>query len=409
MGQELIRRRDRHRPDFVQSQHRHPELPVSAQHEHDAVALLDPERGKVIRTACAAVHEIGEGERFLDRRIVADVDHGALIGLFGAKRVDHVKGEIESLGVLERDPGGRAVLVLTRLDEAAIDPFRARFADPFGNSGRFCARDRKFGNRFAGRIEDDGVEDAPLPLYGDHPVRNAAVVVHGVARVEDLAVFADLHLQGTLDNDVAFLSLVGGHFNVAMECFLVVVDLDIQRFGDPVHERMGKVIVRHAVRVVDLLPFSAPGERVSRQRRRFALDDVGDIHAEHECAPINKREIEVALAILAGKIFRLRRSGTRCHIRNRVALDLAQLPDSACHFFDLKRQSCDFAHVLYSFIWERGNRISLPISRIEFPRKTKSPPQRSCDLESLRRTIYPVRGTTQIVPKISTTPAPMKP
>ena len=114
--------------------------------------------------------------------------------------------------VFEGDGNGSAVFILDGVDEALIDAVLG-VADVLhlGSADSFCGLE--LGNRFAGRIENDGVEAAVPAAYGSFAVGLARVKIDAVARAENLAVAADLNLKLTVDDDVDFLTGVRGELN----------------------------------------------------------------------------------------------------------------------------------------------------------------------------------------------------
>ena len=93
--------------------------------------------------------------------------------------------------------------------------------------------------------------------------------------------------------------------------------MHIQRLGNTVEEGRRKVVVFHAVRLVDPLSFSRSGERVGTQGRADTLNNIGDVYAERKRAAVDK---------------------------GRVARDLAQFTDTQRHLFDFEVQSRNLFH-----------------------------------------------------------------
>ena len=203
-------------------------------------------------------------------------------------------------------------------------------------------------------------------------MRRAAVVVDAVALVQDLGVAADLHLQSALHDEAALLAFMARELDVAVLGLLGVFVDNIQRLGDAVLEVGRHVVVDHAVRLLDLLALARPRERVGAQRRAAALDEVGDVDAEAQRAPVEKREVQVAFACLAELVVLLGDAGAARHLAGREAGDLAQLADALGHLADFEFQSRQLLLLLHGASSRIGTK--------------KSPSQRN---DSLRRACKP--------------------
>ena len=103
-------------------------------------------------------------------------------------------------------------------------------------------------------------------------------------------MFADQHLQLALDDDIAFLALVGGQLDIAILRLSAVCGLNVERLRDAVAEGSSQVVVYHAVGFLNALAFTLAGHREGLQLRAGALNDIGYIHAEGQGAAIDKRK-----------------------------------------------------------------------------------------------------------------------
>lgn len=97
-----------------------PELIVTLEHEHHAVAPCDAQRGKIV---CRAV---GEGGDFGERKvvlllIVGEPKHRTFIGTLARERVDNVVTEVEVIRRQQLDAGKTAVSVDLLTDEVVVD------------------------------------------------------------------------------------------------------------------------------------------------------------------------------------------------------------------------------------------------------------------------------------------------
>ena len=159
--------------------------------------------------------------------------------------------------------------------------------------------------------------------------------------MQDFGVPADLHFKLPAHDDVAFLSLVRGQFNVPALRLFIIGAHHIERLGNAVLKRSGEIVVYHAVRLFDALSRAAPGHGIRAKLGAAALDDVGDIYAERQRAAVNKSKIEVADAALAQKVFLSRHISLFGHLLRGKSLDFAQFPDARRHLSDFVVKSCN--------------------------------------------------------------------
>ena len=152
---------------------------------------------------------------------------------------------------------------------------------------------------------------------------------------------ADLDFQGSLDDDVDLLPLVGGELDVPPLGPGGVLRHDVEGLGNAVLEAARQRMVGHAVGFFDDLPLTAPGDGVPDQRGGFALDDVRHVDAEGEGAAVDEREGEVLLPAFAALVFLRGDVGLRRHFLGRISFDGAQFPDPGRHLADLEFQSCE--------------------------------------------------------------------
>ncbi len=108
-------------------------------------------------------------------------------------------------------------------------------------------------------------------------------------------MIADLYHQLSLDNDIDLLTVMGGQLHGLTLRLGIVFTLDIQGLRDTVLERVGEVIIGHAVRLRDLLTESATGHGVGFEVRGDTLDDLGDIDVQRLRDAVDEREVEILL------------------------------------------------------------------------------------------------------------------
>ena len=272
---ELIRRGDRDRAELMQTEDREPELVMTLEYEHHAVAALDAEGFEVVRALRGGALDVGVGEAAL-RLIAVEMDHGECVRLLASERVHHVECKVEAVLVHEVDLRQKPVFVRFRLDEILDhEAFRLRNGDVAG-------MDRVVAARLAGH--DHGEEHAVRAAYGDHAVRGGTVVEDAVTFLEHLGMRADLHLQASLQNEVKLLTGV-----------LRAVDRrGLERLGilvaDPV--RLGELAAEHrreigdldAVLVRGLHRLSLARDRVGGQIGAVSFENIRDLNAVGESA-----------------------------------------------------------------------------------------------------------------------------
>ena len=98
---ELVACKYRYRTELVKPVYHKPELIMTLQHKHDAVAALDAERFEVIRALRGRTLDIRKGEAAL-RAVAADVEHRGLVALRASELVNNVKRKVEFVLVFER-------------------------------------------------------------------------------------------------------------------------------------------------------------------------------------------------------------------------------------------------------------------------------------------------------------------
>ena len=277
---------------------------MSLEQEQDAITASDAERAEIVRCAVGSTGEVGEREAPL-RMFAVEVEHRELPRLLPPDPVHDIKGEMECIGVFEREGLERAVLSLSDVDIVLPHPFAAG-GELRREGGKLAhAVVRQVGNRLPCRVQNDRIKKAIRPLGRNHAVGRRTVIIDAVARAEDLDMFTDLHFERAADDDVTLLPDVGREFNIVVLRLLGINRADKQRFGDAILKSGGKIVIDHAVRLFDLLPLSAARDRIGRKARSRPLDNIRDVDAERLCATIEKREVQILPTCLAGDVFRL--------------------------------------------------------------------------------------------------------
>ena len=196
-------------------------------------------------------------------------------------------------------------------------------------------------------LQNDRVEQTVGAVRGDHSVGNRAVKIDAVALVEGLRMLTDLYFQRSLDDKVTFLPVVRGQFDVRMERSVGILVLDIQRIRDTVLESGRHIVIDHFVRLLDLLTVSGARQRVGAEFRAAPLDQVRHVDAERQCATVEKREVQIASALLTEQILLFRNARILRHLCGSESGNLTKFVDPARHLADLVIQSCNLLTHLF--------------------------------------------------------------
>ncbi|MPM61140.1 hypothetical protein SDC9_107994 [bioreactor metagenome] len=275
--------------DLMQAEKRKPELVMAFEHQQNPVALFDAEGLKVVGALVRRALHIRKRKPAL-RAIFCNMQHGELVRLGFRKAVHDVERKVKAFFADKADCPHTALLVrfgpkITVKNPLFLLLFR-RFGIPAGVDQLRLAPLARVG----GGVEHDGVKLAVLAADGNHAVGNRAVVVSTVAGAQNFDMRTDLHLKRSADYEVAFLAFVAGELNAFLLRFRHIGALDVQRLGNTVLKRGGKVVVNHAVRLLDARAFARAGDGVPLQRRARALDDVGDVDAKRHRAAVDERK-----------------------------------------------------------------------------------------------------------------------
>ena len=154
---------------------------------------------------------------------------------------------------------------------------------------------------------------------------------------------ADLHSQGSADNDIKLLTGMSCEGNIIAA--LIRIASDEKRFTNLIFKCCRKIIIFHAVGVVDLKTLAASCDRVRCENGTFTLDNIIDINIESNCASVQEGKREILLAAFAGNIILDSHVGLFRHFGRSKSHDLTKLLDSPSHFVDLEIQACHFFHL----------------------------------------------------------------
>ena len=329
--QQLIGSGDHHRTQLVQTQHRKPVLVVALEHQHDPVATTNAQRLKIVGRSGGFFLHVPESEPPLGA-VLSNVQHSQLFRLVASQLIDHIKGEVKLVFILEIDSCQLAVFHRGG-DKVAIDTL-----DLIGNTDcRISCRCGSFCLTGTGRIvrQNDSVERTVLPIHSDHAVGGGRIVVNTVAGVQNFRMESDLDLHVTADHDVTFLTLVGHQLDILVLGAFLVFQLHVQRQGDTVAEVRCQVVADHVVGFFDPLSISLTGQGIGTQLGAAALQQVRKVHAEDQHTPVQKGNTHVAAA---GLIRHVLFHGYICalgHFLHGDTADHPKLSDTVSNLADL--------------------------------------------------------------------------
>ena len=171
-------------------------------------------------------------------------------------------------------------------------------------------------------VTHDGQEHAVLPVDGDHTVGGGGFVEDAVAFPEDFLVVADLNLHGALDDQVEFLTVMGGGVDGQ------VLQLGGVLVGDPVGG--SKLLTEHGSHVLDGDAILAGGHQtltpagngVAGKLCALAFQKVGDFQTEDLGTLVHKGEGKVHCTGLVQPVGFLGNLRQVCHLLLTVAQDL---------------------------------------------------------------------------------------
>ena len=93
-----VRGRDRDRTDLMKCEDREPELVVTLEDQHDAVAVLDAEALEVVCCHRGVFLHLFESEAVIGLSVFCDPHHGCLVRIFVCHRIHEVESEVELIG-----------------------------------------------------------------------------------------------------------------------------------------------------------------------------------------------------------------------------------------------------------------------------------------------------------------------
>ena len=107
----------------------------------------------------------------------------------------------------------------------------------------------------------------------------------------------------TVDDDITFLSFVGGDFNFFRFVARGVFRLNEKGFGNTVLERSRQIVIDHFVGFFNALAFPLTGDGVAPEFGAEAFDEVGHIDFKGQGTAVDKGEVQVGLAAFAFDVF----------------------------------------------------------------------------------------------------------
>ena len=224
---------NRNRTEFMKRDNGKPELVVTFENKHNAVALFYAERFEIVRRSCGLDFHLLEREVSFDL-VFVKMYHRGLIGIFVCELVNHVKAEIELLRIFERDFLKTPVRIFLRFDEFMTDE---RFRRSCGSDG---VADRRFGNVFA--VEYNREEKTVFAVHRDHSVRSGGIIENAVSLFKNFRVVSYADFEFAAQHKVKFLpGVFCGMYRTVLKGFVVFVFYPI-RFAEFVSEKRGKVL-----------------------------------------------------------------------------------------------------------------------------------------------------------------------
>ena len=258
---------------------------------------------------------------------MVQVEHSQLVGVLGGDGVHAVEGEVELVRVGEGQGLEDAPLVLSGIEEALADVV---LAGPGLDDG---LADGLLVGLLPG--DDHRAEHALPAAYGNHPVGRGGVVEDAVALAQNLRMLSHLNLQLAGEDDVEFLTGVGGEVDGHVLLGLIVVVGHIVRLRQLVAEKGGQVADLDARLPGGLLALAPAGDGVAGEVGAVALQQVGDADAEGQGTLVDKGKGQVHRTCLVGPVFLGGGVGPAGHLRLGKAADAPHFSDAESNLHQL--------------------------------------------------------------------------
>ena len=191
---------------LMKREHAEPELVMTLEHEHNSIPFFDTERLEVVSGFRRILLHITKGKAAVGF-IVCHPKHSTFVGSLFSNSVNAVEGKVEFVLVFEFDATEDTLVVIEGFYEVVCNGFLILFFFcRFGSSVRYFGIFLAYKSVL--RIENYSVELTATLTYGNHTVRNKAVVENGVTLVKDVNAVAYLHLERALYYYVKLLTVV---------------------------------------------------------------------------------------------------------------------------------------------------------------------------------------------------------
>ena len=164
----------------------------------------------------------------------------------------------------------------------------------------------------------------------------AGIIIERIAGMKDFDMISDLNLKCAGQDDIYLLALVCGQFYRSVLGFLGILGLHIKGLGNPVLEGCGKVVIGHAVRLLNLLSLALLRIDEFCEVRRLTFDKVSYVYAESLRAAVKESKVQVLLSRFTGNVFLF---GYTCLLRHKgsgVVQNLTKFADSLRHLDNLE-------------------------------------------------------------------------
>ena len=156
----------------------------------------------------------------------------------------------------------------------------------------------------------------------------------------------------TVDDDITFLSFVGGDFNFFRFVARGVFCLNEKGFGNAVLERSRQIVIDHFVGFFNALAFPLTGDSVTPEFGAETFDKVGHIDFKGQSAAVDKGKVQIGFTAFTFHVFAFADPGFFRHFLGGKTGDFSQIPDTGGHFLNFKIKSCCHKYRVTPLFWE---------------------------------------------------------
>ena len=184
---------------------------MALKYQHYPVALLNSETSEIIRRLGAEPANIAEG-KYSFAAVIADPDHGPLVGTFLCQLVNAVKAEIEMVLVFELDLLKAAVRVDLAADKLLVYGTGLGLVDKNILGYPVCLVRAGINRNRTGAaalgLHDNGEKLAVLSSDSKLTMRCVRIEINNITGIKSLNPVAELMTHHSLGDDSALLSVV---------------------------------------------------------------------------------------------------------------------------------------------------------------------------------------------------------